>query len=400
MLLRDLVTRLTFKVDTTPLKGVDRHFVSLKRAAIGLGTVLVGRQALITGGWLQALELQLKSLAGGSGPFKQLQKAMDELPAIFSKREAMAGLIGALQQGFGVNDVIKMMRESARLTARTNEGLDSLLPRFARMTKTGGMVEFLTSLGLIDERTERSLLKVTDKINQGAGLMSREMTRALGDMFRAMINQHGETLDRELVERSQLSVLKMQKTWTDMWDVVARLGVEALEPVLNWTADIVKEVDNMVKSYGGVKGVIEAISNLPIIKWWSGADKQDKVSPPGRPGYGLGMGGRRVPTDKDFGVGPEGDIIDRSLKKLFDFNLGPGMSEEEEMQDYQRRMRQMQKQFGAGKPLGMNIENLNINVSGVGNVEAVAQRVMEKFTDQVSRVHNDQIGGLEVRSIG
>ena len=227
MILRDLVTRLTFKTDATPIKNLGGEISTLKMGLRALGGVAAGAFSALTLNTamdVTRVKTALKTLLGREGNqegIPALQEAMKNLrkTGFAGDNEIDRSTMSLLQKGLAITQVAKALE----LTA-------------LHMSASGDSVEGLS-----------------EKI--GSAMLDPQQATALAVSLRLM--------DKNAKMFSDIVTNSMLQSSGDLADMIARQRAEVLSKIFaDQPEKRKKEQEDLQEGWGKIKGVVSGLDDL------------------------------------------------------------------------------------------------------------------------------------------
>lgn len=243
MILRDLVTRLTFKTDTSQLKKLDGTLGGLKRRIGAISAIGIAAWAVRTGSGMFELELQLKSLTKtGFGP---ISKAIDKLrakgkvtglPSIFAKVDLLQAAVSLRKAGLEGKELIDMLNQAALLLPRAGGSIAQVASRLGEALTKGGLSEYLRELGVIGLDTQHRFEQLENQISTSAGIESVKATREYRRLMLSVLAVKKEVFaaeQEEMIKGEVGAKRRLEAAAKTAWTQLAQVLTTQLVPVLN-----------------------------------------------------------------------------------------------------------------------------------------------------------------------
>ena len=440
MLLRDLVTRLTFKVDSEPLRNMDKQIQSMTGGFKRLAAIAVSGLSIQAGGSIELLREQFKSLWGeGVKPFRdEMEKLQSETKGLFTPRELLQAGISAKQAGLDGLEAAKALQLSSRIFVRATGGdLGQAMNMLIQGLQEGGLSKVFRASGLMSKQMEEVINFYESRIAEaGAGTpigkrLVREFNRDLMGALQSPGNKR--QLDKafaDFLRSPAAEVKRSQALLKSGWDELSSTIVKALAPALRELNDVLKSLNESVSAFGGIGGVItDVIGSI-------GALFTGEISPQSLKGLtyggilmylrtrnpiwlgaaavggGAGLITGGVESASQFFAGRQKQRIEeqaRVFKGTAALPRGPtelrAAPPEFSLVEYIKTLfdeetpltREPLTREPLSQPAGQfNVGGININISGVEqNVGEVADQVWSKLADEFRSLGNDQINNIE-----
>jgi hypothetical protein len=443
--LRDLVTRLSFKADTSVLKTVDQSLMGMAGSIKALAGTAISGWAVKTGTHLEVMTKQLGVLAqDGLDPITKKIEELSGKGSIFSIEELTRSAVALQKMGFSSRETAELLEEGSLAALRADGNFEQVTQRLGQAIMGGGMPALLRDLNLFDKNTELFFKRVETKIASGAGVLSPEAIRTLGeDLMREVFAAKRKVLEGERALLSDTPGLVIAAQAEDLWNEFALQTTKGLKPALKVVSDFMTEVSGALREWEGFAGTTQevigsieklfkgeitpgslkglTIGGLLMFMWtknpiWLGVAAGTGIA------SGLGTLGefffdKDRAAQEDFNMilegrgGPQGPTelrsrggteVTRVIEDFKDF-LESWRREIFGSPDDQRtgRLSESPGDLRAGG-IGMNWRgDLHINVNPVPgmNQEELVGAIWNKWQDSINRMTNDQAPGLEASNL-
>lgn len=272
MILRDLVSRITFKTDTTELKALDQTMGGLKRSIAAVAGTALSSFAIKAGGSIQLLRTQFDSLSEAGGPLREEMERLEKLvgpggePSIFNEKTLKTAGVGLLQLGFNSEQSAKLMRLAATTVQRTGGDFLGATQKIGQGIREGGAVDFLRSIKLVTDEQANSLKLLESKIAAGDPLQT--FTRQYRARVLDVITKANPELQAEFLkflgdDESGAAFLRVGSQFEDLWTKVAAKVTGVLEPALNGISKIMDGlVDGLERWEPEIQIISDAFENM------------------------------------------------------------------------------------------------------------------------------------------
>lgn len=405
MLLRDLVTRLTFKVDSEPLRNMDKQIQSMTGGFKRLATIAVSGLSIQAGGSIELLREQFKSLWGeGVKPFRdEMEKLQSETKGLFTPRELLQAGISAKQAGLDGLEAAKALQLSSRIFVRATGGdLGQAMNMLIQGLQEGGLSKVFRASGLMSKQMEEVINFYESRIAEaGAGTpigkrLVREFNRDLMGALQSPGNKRQlDEAFKDFLSTPAAEIKRSQALLRTGWDELSATIVKSLAPALRELNDLLRTLNESASAFGGIGSAIaDVVSSV-------GSLFKGEISPQSMKGltYGGFLMFMKTGNPVWLGIGL-GGVVARGQEGVSGFFAG---RQEQQIEE------QAQALTGRGPlPKGpselratpggqFNVGGITINVNaGIGqNVEDVAKQVWSKLTDEFRSLGNDQINNIE-----
>lgn len=255
-ILRDLIARVTFRVDKTQLDGLDRTMSGLKRTITGVAGTALSAWAVKSGGDVQVLHSQFNAFEkDAASPLRQeierLSGEMAGRESIFDEKTLLRTGIGLRQLGFGSKEAAELMGFASNLVVRAGGDFEGAARSLGSGIMQGGAVEALKSFGLISEDAARSLNFLEKQVAVDPfGAFARKYRTDVLAVIRKANPEIREEFMAFLTERGSGSeVMRTGAQLTSLWTNVVRTITDLVEPALAKLPPIIAWANDEVKKF-------------------------------------------------------------------------------------------------------------------------------------------------------
>lgn len=431
MLLRDLVTRLTFKVDSEPLRNLDKQVTNVFGGFRKLGGFLAAGFSISAGASFEFVTERFKTMLGkGVKPFREeMERLQKETGGLFTPRALMEAGIGAAAVGLQGKEAAEALHLASRFLVRSGGDIKVAMADLVQGLQTGGLGEVFQKWAVMTPQVKDAVEFFESKIAAaGAGTpigkeLVRRYSRSLADAFRSP--EAKQKLDKafaEFLDSPAAEMMRSQALLKTTWDRLSDSLVKGLVPAVRALNDVFISLNKSTAAFGGIEGVVKEVSSS-IAELFKGEINPKSIKGLTYGGFlmflysrnpiwlGVGLGGLMGQGLESLGDWIRGMRKERQEEYLNAFERNyPGAEEiraqpksfgQEELESAIQRRGQMQKQLSLPSPnFRMGDVNINMVIPGGMNAEEIAQRTYDKFTDAVTQVGVRYIRNLEVGGIG
>lgn len=257
-ILRDLVSRVTFKTDLAPLHQLDSTLGGIKRGIAGIATTALAGWAVKAGTDVEFLRLQLGP-AFGEG-LDKITKKIDEialgkqaigLESVFSIPELRRGALAAAGEmgkatAESTDQILKLMDISTTLFLRARTtSVSQIMGDLARAMQKGGITDLLLSYKLLNKEQAEHLGILESQATAAGGIESVKAARLMRQMIFTIFEENREKLEGEQkkFEASGASSLtRVGAQLENLWVQIAGIITKEMKPALNIVAGLIKDV--------------------------------------------------------------------------------------------------------------------------------------------------------------
>ena len=255
-ILRDLVSRVTFRTDLTPLHQLDATLGGVKQGIAAIAGTALSGWAVKAGGDIDFLHLQLGRRFGGSldvvkAKIDELAETdpMSNLASIFSEEDLLRASIALSEMGFSGERAAKILEQSSTLITRSGENILGTATALGRGIQTGGLNELLQKWDFFGKEIAEDFQIIEARLGESAGELSARRMRQRRDLVANIIAQNREALEKE---RAQLETsgaganMRIGAQMENLWKRIARTINEAMIPALNAIAGLMEKASTFV----------------------------------------------------------------------------------------------------------------------------------------------------------
>lgn len=257
MVIREIFTRFSFKVDTTPLKAVDNAVGTVKKGIGLLAATAVSGWAIKAGTNIEILKEQFNQLEGrGASP---LRNAMAELGAkfemidakgkkiqgsIFKDTDLLRSAVALRRMGFAGTEAEQMLRLAGQTAIRFGGSITDAVQELGSGVMEGGIVQTLRGIGLVDRETEVALKRIEAEIASSTGVAAELATRQWRRKVLEVVQKGTPELKKEFdifTKTHAAAAMASSAAIGNMWDDLSSGIVRAMKPALRWITDVLTE---------------------------------------------------------------------------------------------------------------------------------------------------------------
>ncbi len=280
-LLRDLVTRLTFKVDTEPLRKLDTQVGKTKlgigRIATALAGTLGAGLSLRAGGNLLLLREQLSNLTQGS--LKPFADAILKLQGIsggfFKEQDLLKSGIAARQAGINIEEAAGLLDVASKIFVPGAGGdIFAEMQKLVNALQFGGVAQVFREAGVVGKGVEDAINFIEGKITQAIAAGTPVQAAAIREFNRRILRELttgeiGERLNKQFEEFLLTPAASFQRVTariTDTWQKTSAAIVIGLAPAIDSIANLINQLDLSEEGFKGfndtIKTAVEFLERL------------------------------------------------------------------------------------------------------------------------------------------
>ncbi len=255
-LLRDLVSRVTFRTDLTPLHQLDRTLDGVKSGIAAIAGTALSGWAIKAGGDIDFLHNQINTRFGaGLGEVKdkidELAAEKGGLASIFSEKDLIQGSIALSRLGFSGKESAQLLEQASTLLSRSGTGIAETVEMLGRGIQEGGLTDTLRAFGFFSRETAEDFKIIEEAIGQAAGPLSARAMRQTREALARILEQNREKLEKErgILETSAAGAnMRVGSQMENLWNRITRTITETMMPALNQIAGILEKASTFVEA--------------------------------------------------------------------------------------------------------------------------------------------------------
>lgn len=387
MILRDLITRITFQADTTPIRRVDSALTGIKSTIRSLAAALLTGFTIKTGTAMLKLGRQFEELRSGKmvpllNEINRLSGDLFGKPSIFSEEQLQRAGVSLMQLGIRGKEAADLLRFAALVSVRGGLDIEQMAERLGSGIMSGGLADELLRLKLITPDVRDTLKIIENEIASGAGKISPRVTRAYREkLFAAIDRKELQKNFEEMLGGPLADPMRLSAQATNFWNKTSKGIVTAIGPLLSDLAEIFDWASDIGDAIAKWRKPIQEFSDevRAFLKW---------VNQP----YNLPPGKATLGGESTLKPG-ETPLLFQDVRKFFDwfYDWLPGTPESKKKTGGSPPP---QGSIGQG---GTNLYgdiNLHISTQATDGVE-ISKVVVEELSRVFRGVAVDQAGSYE-----
>lgn len=276
MLLDELITKLSFKVDKKGLKqGRDqlqgfKSFVT--KLAIGASVVAIGRYALKAAAEMESLNAQFTTMLGSAEAARDMMSQVVNFSTKtpFQQMDVAKNATTLLQFGVAAKDILPTLQRIGDVSGSNRERFRMMGLAYGQMTSAGrlmgqDLLQMINAgfnpLKVISEQTGKSMMELKKNMEEG-----KISARAVSLAFQVATEKGG--MFYKNLERQSQTLTGVYSTALDKFQIKLAASLQPLLPAIKTVAKAVGEVnlDPIVAEFGklskGAEGVAPVIGRV------------------------------------------------------------------------------------------------------------------------------------------
>lgn len=274
MIVRDLVTRLTFRADTTPLDDFNRTLGGVKKTIAGIAATALSGWAVQSGTNIMMLKEQLRQLEGEAmGPLQQtiedMTKEGNPFGNMFEPVQLTRAAVALKRLGFEGKDAAEMLRFASLVFVRGGGDIEQVIQQLGSGTMQGGITETLRGLGLLTKETEFQLTLLESRIASSSGDAAELATREFRESVMAVVRQGSPELQQafdQFLTSDTAAAFRSGVEMKNLWNQITETITQTIVPALRTVNELIQSVSQFVAEWRAeilnTGGAVEALFNI------------------------------------------------------------------------------------------------------------------------------------------